>query len=244
MTPRREGWSDVALAACLTLAYALLLLGTLDRLGYARDEGFYFVAARRYEEWFSLLATDSSDALARTDEFWRTNSEHPALIKSLFAWSHMLFGDAFGREGTSFRFPAIALSALGVGLVYLWGARVSGRLAGMVAALSLAAMPRFFFHAHLACFDAPVVTMWSLCAYSYWRALDRSGLPRAALVGVTFALALNTKHNAWFLPIVFILHALLLWIVDDDGRERFRRAALSIAAMAAAQRGTFARSAD
>jgi 4-amino-4-deoxy-L-arabinose transferase-like glycosyltransferase len=97
-----------------------------------------------------------------------------------------------------------------VGLVYLWGARAHGRLAGLCAAISLAAMPRFFFHAHLACFDGPIVTLWLACAYAYWRALGRGGLGRYVLLGIGFGLALDTKHNSWFLPIVFVLHALVL----------------------------------
>ena len=235
MSPRRDGWADVGVAAALAVLFSMLLLGTLDELGYARDEGFYFHAARHYEQWFSLLGVDAASALDRVDEHWRTNSEHPALIKSLFALSHMfLWGDlrVFDMEGTSFRFPAIVLSGLGVGLVYLWGARVAGRVAGMVAALSLAAMPRFFFHAHLACFDAPVVTMWTLCAYTYWRSVERGGVWRVVLAGVVFALALNTKHNAWFLPIVCTLHAATLWRREKSERQPFRRATLALVAMA------------
>lgn len=228
---KREGWGEVGVGAIVAGLYILLLLGTLDDLGYARDEGFYFHAARRYRAWFELLFTDSGAALSRVDEFWRTNNEHPALIKSLFALSNLMFEDVVGMQGTSFRLVGIVLSGIAVGLVYLWGARAAGRAAGMVAALSLAAMPRFFFHAHLACFDAPVVTMWTLCAYCYWRTVERGGWLRAASVGVAFALALNTKHNAWFLPIVCALHATTLWLLQRDG-ERPRRAFAALVAMA------------
>lgn len=234
-SPRRDGWSDVLVGGIVALLFTLLLCGTLDDLGYTRDEGFYFHAAGRYEAWFRLLADDPGVAWARIDEFWRTNSEHPALIKSLFAWSHMLLFERWhvvSTEGTSYRFMTMVLSGVGVGLVYLWGARASGRLAGMVAALSLAAMPRFFFHAHLACFDAPVVTMWTLSAYAYWRAIERGGYPRALLAGLAFALALNTKHNAWFLPIVCTLHATVWWLTHRRDTRHLRRSAITLAAMA------------
>src|SRR5690606_24855657 len=133
-----------------------------------------FQAASAYQAWFELWWADPPAALEAVDSYWRINSEHPALIKSLFALSHALLWDRWqlvSMEGTSFRFPGMLLSSLGVGLVYLWGARARGRLVGVVAALSLGGMPRFFFHAHLACFDAPVVTMWTLAAYCYWRAV-------------------------------------------------------------------------
>lgn len=239
LTPVQDGWLDVGVATVFVVLYTAALLLSVDDLGYARDEGFYFHAARRYQAWFQLLWADSAAAFAVVDSYWNTNAEHPALIKSLFALSHGLLWDAgprFAMEGTSFRFPAIVLSSVGVGLVYLWGSRASGRLAGVVAAVSLAAMPRFFYHAHLACFDAPVVTMWTLCAYCWWRSLQRGGWWWPLIVGVSFGLALNTKHNAWFLPIVCSLHAALALLPRASrGLQRkvlLRRSLASLVAMA------------
>jgi 4-amino-4-deoxy-L-arabinose transferase-like glycosyltransferase len=237
--PRPDGWLEVAVAGTLALIYFALLSSTLEDLGYARDEGFYFQAATRYQAWFELLWRDRATALAQVDEHWSFNHEHPALVKSLFALSHLFVWDRWrlvAMEGTSFRLPAMLLSSLGVGLVYLWGARARGRMVGLTAAISLAAMPRFFFHAHLACFDGPIVTLWLACAYAYWRALGRGGLGRYVLVGISFGLALNTKHNSWFLPIVFVLHALALELPGlGRGLDRAvlrRRALAALVAMA------------
>lgn len=247
--PCPDGWLDVGVALVLATLYVLLLLSGLAELGYARDEGFYFVASQAYETWFQALWADPGSAMERVDSFWRQNNEHPALIKSLFALSHLLLQkrwQLFDLEGTSFRFPAMVLAGVGVGLVYLWGARARSRLCGAVAAVSLAAMPRFFFHAHLACFDAPIVTMWTLCAYAYWRSLERAGWWWPVAVGLSFGLALNTKHNSWFLPIVCGTHAGLMGLSHlvasvrqrldrpraEAGRLMLRRAALSLAAMA------------
>ncbi|HZO12693.1 MAG TPA: glycosyltransferase family 39 protein, partial [Polyangiaceae bacterium] len=237
--PRTDGWADPLYAAALGAIYVALLLGTVGNLGYARDEGFYFEAARAYQAWFELLWNDSGRALAEVDAYWRWNHEHPALVKSLFALSHLFFWDKvrlFSMEGTSFRFPAMVLSGLAVSIVFLWGARARGRLAGLVAAGSLGFMPHFFFHAHLACFDAPVVATWTLCAYAWWRAIDKGGWVRALLVGLAFGAALNTKHNSWFLPIVCSAHALVLLLPGaTPGIEKKRalaRAAMSLGAMA------------
>ena len=53
--------------------------------GYARDEGFYFQAARSYEAWFELLHQDFSRAVEPgvIDRYWSVNHEHPALMKTL-----------------------------------------------------------------------------------------------------------------------------------------------------------------
>ena len=50
----------------------------------------------------------------------------------------------------------------------------------------------------LACFDAPIMTLWFATVYAYWRCLDGRRWPWQ--VGVVFGLALATKHTALLLP--------------------------------------------
>ena len=212
-TSRELDRFDHAVCAALWLGYVALLLSTVKDLGYARDEGFYFQAARSYEAWFQLLHTDLPRAFepSTIDRYWSQNHEHPAFMKSLFALSHRyLFENfrIFREQGTAYRFPGMAVSALGVAVTYAWGRRELGRVAGLVAALSLAFMPRVFFHSHLACFDTPVMTMLLLTAYAYARSLE-AGLGWAVATGVLYGLLLDTKHNAWLLPGAFALHFLL-----------------------------------
>ncbi|WP_437971835.1 glycosyltransferase family 39 protein [Sorangium sp. So ce260] len=207
--------ADGLIALAFAAAYVALLLATAGDLGYARDEGFYFYAANRYGAWFQALLEAPRAALvpASIDAAWSVNHEHPGLIKSLFALSNLLLQKQLGlfaMEGTSYRFPAMVLSGAGVALVYLWGTQARDRLAGACAAVLFAMLPRYFYHAHLACFDAPIVTVWALCAYAYWRALRDGGALWPVLTGITFGLALDTKHNSWFLPIVCVAHAVAL----------------------------------
>lgn len=237
---RRRPGADALIALGLGAAFVALLLKTTSTLGYARDEGFYFVAADRYAAWFELLFRDFRAAIARpaVDAAWGVNHEHPALIKSLFALSSLLQKKLglFAMPGTSYRFPAMVLSGVGVGLVYLWGTQARGRAAGLAAAALFAMLPQYFYHAHLACFDAPIVTMWALCAYCFWRALRDRGSLWPVLCGVTFGLALNTKHNSWFLPIVGVAHTAAVQIrarlVGERAEEALRRAMAALAAMA------------
>jgi hypothetical protein len=191
-----------------------LLLSTVKNLGYARDEGFYFHAASDYKKWFDVLFTDPSTALDQdtVDRYWRTNHEHPAFVKSLFAlsvkWLHQGF-PVFRESGTAFRFPGMVLSSIGIATVYLWGRRAIGRLPGLVAALLLALQPAIFYHSHLACFDVAVLTMWLVTTYAYERSITGGGLPWALLTGVLYGLELNTKHNAWLLPPALVIHLLI-----------------------------------
>jgi 4-amino-4-deoxy-L-arabinose transferase-like glycosyltransferase len=211
--PRELDRWDLAVSALLGISYLGFLLSTVHDLGYARDEGFYFHAARSYEAWFELLRTDFRSAIepSTVDRYWSVNHEHPGLIKSLFALSHRyLFTglQLFREQGTAYRFPAMVVSTLGVVVTYAWGKRECGRLAGLVSALSFALMPRVFHHSHLACFDMPVTALLLVTSYCFARSLAGS-LSWAVATGVSYGLLLDTKHNAWLLPAAFGLHFLL-----------------------------------
>lgn len=209
-----EKWLDPILLTSLMGSYLALLLCTVETLGYARDEGFYFQAADSYGAWFSLLLEDPGRALEQSniDRFWKVNREHPAFVKSLFAWSHALLYEQLGwfsREGTSYRFPGMVLSSVAVGVTFAWGRRAVSRFAGVVAALSFAFMPRVFYHAHLDCFDMPIVAMWLVTAYAYWRCFEDRSWRWAIVTGLLYGLMLNTKHNSWLFPPVVVAHLVL-----------------------------------
>jgi 4-amino-4-deoxy-L-arabinose transferase-like glycosyltransferase len=218
MKPLRQRLVDPLIALSLGLGYLAALLRSVKDLGYARDEGFYFQAASSYARWFEQLLATPRAALDRraVDLAWGVNHEHPALIKSLFALSSLFLQKKwhlFAMEGTSYRFPAMALAGVAVAVIYLWGTEARGRVVGLSAALLFAAMPRVFFQAHLACFDVPIVSLWTLGAYAYWRTLRHGGVLAPLLTGIAFGLALDTKHNSWFLPIACASHlvALQVW---------------------------------
>jgi 4-amino-4-deoxy-L-arabinose transferase-like glycosyltransferase len=200
--------ADAWIAAGLFCGYLGLLLATSGSLGFMRDEGFYFGAARAYEAWFTLLWHSPAEALSRgvVDRYWAVNHEHPALIKALFALSHHFLSGAFTEASSSFRLPGMLLSSLAVAVTFDWGRRALGRAAGLVAALSFAFLPHVFFHAHLACFDLPVCAMWLVTSYVYARSLEAPRWSWALAAGVLYGLLLDTKHNSWIFPFALLLH--------------------------------------
>ncbi|HEY4160364.1 MAG TPA: glycosyltransferase family 39 protein [Polyangiaceae bacterium] len=210
---RELDWRDGLLAAGLFLGYLCALLTTVKDLGYARDEGFYFQAAKSYEAWWSLLLEHAHTALepAIVDRYWSANHEHPSFMKALFGLSHHYLWQAhhlFTEQGTAYRFPGMVVSASALATTYVWGRQAVGRLAGLVAALALACMPRVFYHSHLACFDMPVSALLLLTSYAYFRSLD-SGVGWALATGVLYGILLDTKHNSWLLPAAFLAHFLV-----------------------------------
>jgi 4-amino-4-deoxy-L-arabinose transferase-like glycosyltransferase len=211
---KKRALTDHAIGVGLAFAYVTWLLATARSLGFGRDEGFYFRAATDYARWFAVLFETPARAFEQgtIDASWSDNHEHPALMKSLFALSWMFLHErlkVFSDASTAFRLPGMAMAGVSLWVTYLFGTRAYCRRAGIAAAVLLGLMPNVFFHAHLACFDVPIMAMWTLCIYVYWRSHVEGGLLWAVASGVVYGLTLETKHNAWFLPAVFILHALV-----------------------------------
>ncbi len=231
-SPRPTPPADWLVALALFAGVMALLLAT-GQMGFPRDESFYFRAGNDYGGWFTELFKHyragelwESFTKANIDKHWSYNSEHPALMKTLFGLSDLLFHEYLGwlPESTAMRVPGMATGAALVSTTYLFGQRIFGRLAGGVAALALLLQPRFFFHAHLACFDVPITFFWVATVYAYWRGFDSRGWALGA--GIAWGLALAVKLNAFFLPIVLTGHWLLAnW---KDLRVRRTEAGVSV----------------
>lgn len=232
-TPKEVGLLDHLFGAALALVYLAVLLATAPELGLSRDESFYVIAADEYAGWYQQLVREPSAAFTREsiDRYWHYNSEHPALMKTLFAWS-MLFDrklypslreglgltpePLFDQPSTAYRLPGMLTACLTLWLIYVIGARAAGRRLGAFAALAFATLPRVFYHAHLDCFDVPIVLMMTWTTYAYWRAL--SSRRWAIWCGIAFGCALATKHNSWVLPGIFLIH--FAWVAAQELRRR------------------------
>jgi 4-amino-4-deoxy-L-arabinose transferase-like glycosyltransferase len=218
--------TDALVGGALFVGFFALLLATASSVGYARDEGFYASAAQPIEAWISRLGSPDANSFdQRTlDQAFGAVHEHPALMKTLFAISHFYLHElrpTFLASGTAYRLPGMLMGSLAVTLVYLFGRQAAGRVAGLVAALAFAFLPRVFFHAHLACLDVPAACMWLLTSYAYTRAFVERRLGWALATAVFYGLFLDTKHNAWLLP--FALFAHLAFVRGFERWRKFQR---------------------
>jgi hypothetical protein len=213
---RRGNW----LIATLLFVFASTLVISAQRdQGIARDEVVYMNHGTRYADWWVELASGtegmtSRDTITRHFGGKRAtdgNREHPPLMKTLFGLSERVLHDklAWTSETTGYRVPNALVNALLIALMFLFVTSLWGRPAGVTAALLLLFLPRAFFHAGLATFDAPVVTFWFASLLAYHRSLGtRWGF---LLLGLCAGLTLATKHNAILLPAVFLPH--YAWVV-------------------------------
>lgn len=213
---RERNWTFAALL--LALAYFVGLWATAGDVGYTRDEGYYFKAAEEYSRWWGVLFSSrffEAFGDAEIMKHFGYNTEHPPLVKLSIGASYHLFHGALGwaSPAQGFRAAGFLWGAVSVFATYLLGRRLAGAPVGLFAAAALALLPRYFFDAHLACFDVAITAMWTLSLWAFhraWTAPPEALLRRSLGAGVVFGLALSTKLNALFLPFLFVA----LWWVD------------------------------
>lgn len=250
----RDGRRDRAIAIALFAGTAIWMLAVEGRQGIGRDEGQYMRAAERYWGWFENLPREGlrvSLSDAGIDRYWSDNPEHPPVMKTLYGLSWRLFHRCdcrqeaglhpipvrgrhvtlplFARESTAFRFPAILFAAWLATLVFRFARGLVGRAGAAAAAVLAIAQPHYFFHAQIACFDAPITTLAFAVGVAYWKSLRSPCW--GILCGVLFGIALGTKHNAWLIPLFLAAH--YLWIRRGDlRRRRLPRVPLAFVSMA------------
>lgn len=199
----------------LAVITTMLVVANQHEVGLARDEIVYMQNGMRYADWWIGLVTfqHGIDKQSITKTFGGpgatdNNREHPPLMKTLFGLSHRIAHKALGvDEVTAFRIPSAVMQGVLVLLVFAMVFALWGFAEAVVASLLLTFMPRAMFHASLACFDAPIMTLWFATVFAYWRCLDGRKWPWQA--GVVFGLALATKHNALLLPFALGTHYLV-----------------------------------
>jgi Dolichyl-phosphate-mannose-protein mannosyltransferase len=198
----------------------MLVLANQQEVGLARDEIVYMQSGMRYADWWiGLVKLDhgaGKQSITRTfggPGMTDNNREHPPLMKTLFGLSHKIAHERFGvDEVTAFRIPSAVMQGVLVWLVFAMTFALWGFGEAVVAALLVMFLPRVMFHASLACFDAPIMTLWFAAVYAYWKCLDERRWPWQA--GVVFGLALATKHNALLLPFALGAHYLVAGVLS------------------------------
>lgn len=215
---------DPLIGLALCVGYLLFLLATSSDLAMSRDESFYVIAAENIARWLRAV-WEQPGLLADPgliDSHWEYNHEHPALMKTLFALSWLLQQSTgvFENDSAAFRFPGMLTASLLLWVIYLFGTHAFSRSVGLFSALAFALMPRVFYHSHLNCFDVPIVFFLTLSTYLYWKSLSNPWWSIG--LGIAYGLSLATKHNAWILPGVLLIHWLWVQVENRKGASTRR----------------------
>lgn len=213
---------DRWIAAALTVAVFLILFVSERDLGVAWDEPIYTMGGERIVAWLGLLG----DGLRRGDlgaaldptaigYSFGLGHEHPPLGKLISGLGWALTR-AWLPLPTAHRVGPMALGALLLALIYgaLRQAGV-GRAAALVGGLAPLAMPRLFYHLHVAALDAPAAAAWFVFVWAFWRLSEQRRWWAWLLPGALLGLALATKLSAIVAPV-----AVGLWLLVGKARRQ------------------------
>jgi hypothetical protein len=110
-----------------------------------------------------------------------------------------------GRSGMFAVVPV--LGGLAVWFVFVIGRRLGGALAGVAAALLLAASPVFLYQVVQPMSDVPALALWLAALVFAWRAIEHPGARRFALSGAVAGAAVLVRPN-----LVPLAGVIMLWI--------------------------------
>jgi len=191
---------------CVLFLFAFLpTLLTANHYGMTYDEPHYASAGAEYAEWWSHFFRGDRTArqAATIERVWNLNHEHPPLQKSASGFAQRWFGGTLPGLG-AMRLPSALWFALTVCALYLFTRNIWGRRGALFGALAFATMPRVVAHAHLVALDMPITAWFFITVALTSRALSRNSWRWTVLAGIAFGLALMSKMNAFFLPLLLL----------------------------------------
>jgi 4-amino-4-deoxy-L-arabinose transferase-like glycosyltransferase len=187
-----------------------LTLFTANDYGPTYDEPHYASAGMSYAAWWARVFRGDFAALSKSEieAAWRPNHEHPPLQKVASGFAQRWFGGMLPGL-MAMRLPSALWFALAVCAIYLFCRGVWGRRGALFGALAFATMPRVVAHAHFDALDMPIACWFFVTAAVTAYAMKRGSWWLAAPAGVAFGLALMSKLNAFFLPVLLVPWGLL-----------------------------------
>ena len=192
------------LIVALALAAFLSVVLSYRGIGLTWDEAYYYNPSLKAGMWLGSLL--KGDGLGDTGIYWSTEPddipELPSVVKLLNGVSVLSFSKYYGVL-TAFRLPAAAAFAITGALIYVIGLIGYNRRVGLLAALMYYLMPRVFGHAHLGASESITVFMMLLVVLSFIKGLESGRW--SVITGALFGIALATKINCVFLPIMLFV---------------------------------------
>ena len=197
---------DLIIVIILFLTSFILLSSTSNQYGLAWDEPYNFTPAVDAYQWLKLLVTHPPQAISDTaiTQYWNKVHEHPSFSKLVAGITHGWFAGIFG-DFYAFRLGEFILFSLLTVFIYLFALELFDRPTALFSSATFLLMPRIFGQAHFATTDIPLVLMWFLTVFCFYKGL--TNWKWSVATGIIWGLGLATKINLLFLPIPLIIWA-------------------------------------
>lgn len=109
----------------------------------------------------------------------------------------------------SYHVYSLFLAAILIGIVFWWISKYYGKLAGLIASLSLSLYPLFLGESHFNIKDVPETVFYSLTLISFYEGFVKKKVLCILLSSMFLAFAFATKFNALFIPFTVIPWSLI-----------------------------------
>lgn len=130
---------------------------------------------------------------------------HPPASDILSSFFNLVLYQKFHiiNDIDSYRVYGVLLSAILVGIIYYWVSSKYGKLAGFVSSLTLSTYPLFWAESHFNTEkDIPETVFWGIFIYLFYKGVVNKNIKSLLCSGIILGLAIGTKFNALFLPVV------------------------------------------
>src|ERR1039457_3417021 len=226
------------LGAILVLIAAARIVSTYTVLSHTVDEPIHLVAGMEWLDHGTMTGDVSHPPMARAlsalgpwlaGEHWtptgNTTTDGLAILGRDAHYDRML---ALARLGI------LPLFLLASGMVFLWGNRAGGPLAGLVAVFLFTTIPPVLAHAGQVTTDMAATAFTAAGAYAGLAWAERPDRRRSVALGVAVGLGMLAKYSLLvFLPGVWVAMYLCHWrgvrAVAGQVREHWRPAVVAAA---------------
>lgn len=220
------------LALFLTLVFFVAALLTLHDYGVSWDETIHFRRGQAYLRYF-LTGETNYDTLPKpilqgtagdpqkipsprrsfyqndnqnAEYFLNKDVGHPPINGELAALSNYVFFQKLGilDDISAHHVFNILTSSLLVFVVVFFTASTLGIFPAAIAFLALATYPLFWAESHFNVKDPPEAAFFAATIWLFYESMKRKSALWLTLSFLFFALALGTKFNALFIPIILI----------------------------------------
>lgn len=220
--------------------FFLASIATLKDYGINWDEPFHYFRGQAYFHYLTTGKTDYKDLSTRRSffqndsyngaYFLKTDSAHPPANDILASASNYIFYRKLNILGDidSYHLFIVVTSTMAVLSVSLFAYESLGLLGGLVVGLSLALYPLFFGEGHFNIKDPVEMTFFTVTIWAFWKSLQKGNWKWLLLSSISLGLALGTKFNIVFLPLIVLPYLLVrYWPILRKGKNWFRNIPLS-----------------
>lgn len=197
---------NLLIALLIFLINVGIHLSVLKDYGLTWDFHFHFFAGLR------LLGTSWKNVETRPLPYNypdpRNNDDLPygPIVATLPSASYLIFHEKLNwlPDDVAYHLPIMLWGALGPAILFLCVAEATkNRRLGLLSAVILSFMPRYFADVNNNMKDIPMTVIFAINIWLMWRLLTYRRLRDLFLAAIAFAIAFNTKVNAVFLPVIY-----------------------------------------